>query len=125
MTIFVQYNCVMGENIDDKVIRLFKKIQKNENTATNEPPVKFFAGVNYVRLDEDSNGRPFKKEAILENASKFYYIVRVLKLKNRKYSLYNYNVPHEKIVEFISLFDKNELSGTIIEIDKYKPYEPA
>jgi len=110
----------MSEDINDKVISLFKKAQNNQKSKKNEPPVKFFAGVNYVRLDEDTNGHPFRKELLLENAARFSYIVRVLKPKNGKYSLYNYNVPHEKIVEFISLFDKNELSGTIIEIDKYK-----
>lgn len=117
----VQYNKFMSEDINDKVISLFKKAHRNEQITMNEPPVKFFAGVNYVRLDEDSNGHPFQKDHLLENACRFSYIVRVLKPKNGKYSLYNYNVPHEKIVKFISLFEKNELGGTIIEIDKYKP----
>ncbi len=115
----------MNENINDKVINIFKKANKREEIQKNEPPIKFFAGVNYVRIDEDLNGYSFKKELLLENASKFSYIVRVLRLKNGKYSLYNYSVPFDKIVEFISLFDKNELNGTIIEIDKYTPNELA
>ena len=115
----------MSENINDKVIDIFKKAHKEAENKTNEPPIKFFAGVNYVRIDEDLNGHPFKKENLLENASKFSYIVRVLRQKNGKHSLYNYSVPFDKIVEFISLFDKNELNGTIIEIDKYTPNELA
>ena len=115
----------MSENINDKVIDIFKKAHKEEKIKSNEPPIKFFAGVNYVRIDEDLNGYPFKKETLLENASKFSYIVRVLRPKNGKHSLYNYSVPFDKIVEFISLFDKNELNGTIIEIDKYTPNELA
>lgn len=114
----------MSDNINEKVINIFKKAQK-ESGEPVEPPIKFFAGVNYVRIDEDLNGYPFKKLALLENAAKFSYIVRVLRLKNGKHSLYNYNVPYDKIVEFISMFDKNELSGTIIEIDKYIPNELA
>lgn len=115
-------------NINEKVINIFKNAQTPQEKSTNsekELPIKFFAGVNYVRIDQDLNGRPFKKEILIDNASKFSYIVRVLKLKNGKNSLYNYNVPYDKIVEFISLFDKNELSGTIIEIDKYTPNELA
>lgn len=115
----------MSDDINNKVINIFKNAGKNVSNTLNEPPVKFFAGVNYVRLDEDSNGHPFVKDFLIENAARFSYIVRVLKLKNGKHSLYNYNVPYEKIVEFISLFEKNELSGTIIEIDKYKPNELA
>ena len=115
----------MSENINDKVIDIFKKAHKKNQEQTNEPPIKYFAGVNYVRIDEDMNGYPFKKEVLIENAAKFSYIVRVLRLKNGKHSLYNYSVPFDKIVEFISLFDKNELNGTIIEIDKYKPNELA
>jgi len=116
----------MSENINDKVIDIFRKANKPiAGIQTNEPPVKFFAGVNYVRLDEDSNGHPFKKDILLENAAKFSYIVRVLRPKNGKFSLYNYSVPFDKIIEFISLFDKNELNGTIIEIDKYQPDELA
>jgi len=115
----------MSENINDKVIDIFKRAHKEEKSKSNEPSIKFFAGVNYVRIDEDLNGHPFKKETLLENASKFSYIVRVLRPKNGKQALYNYSVPFDKIVEFISLFDKNELNGTIIEIDKYTPNELA
>ncbi|MBQ2871902.1 hypothetical protein IJE86_09380 [bacterium] len=117
-----------NNNINEKVINIFKNAQSvkgEQNIEKEEPPIKFFAGVNYVRIDEDFNGHPFNKELLIESAAKFAYIVRVLKLKNGKHSLYNYNVPYDKIVEFISLFDKNELSGTIIEIDKYKPNELA
>ena len=115
----------MNENINDKVINIFKKANEAKNIEINEPPIKFFAGVNYVRIDEDLNGHPFKKDILLENAAKFSYIVRVLRPKNGKHSLYNYSVPFDKIVDFISLFEKNKLNGTIIEIDKYIPNELA
>ena len=121
----------MDEKTSEKVIKLFKnghtERQSDSNTGNEKqnPAIKFFAGVNYVRLDEDVNGYPFNKEKLLENAEKFSYIVRVLKPKNGKTALYNYNVPYDKIVSFISMFDRNELTGTIIDIDKYKPHELA
>ena len=51
----------MSENINDKVIDIFKRAHKEEKSKSNEPSIKFFAGVNYVRIDEDLNGHPFKK----------------------------------------------------------------
>ncbi len=115
----------MDEKINEKVINIFKAAKVEKTLQENSPAIKFFAGVSYVRLDEDVNGYDFNKKNLIENAEKFSYIVRVIRPKNKKYSLYNYNVPYDKLVEFISLFDKNELNGTIIDIDKYKPNEPA
>ena len=112
------------DNISDKVINIFKAknagFEKSENTN-----IKFFAGVDYVRMDEDVNGHAFNKDNLIKQAEKFSYIVRVLKPKNGKQSLYNYNVPYDKLVKFISMFQTNELSGTIIEIDKFIPNELA
>ncbi len=125
------YNVNMSD-INEKVINIFKtqnNKQKNtdaqETEAKKQPEIKYFAGVSYVRLDEDVNGHPFNKEKLIERSEKFSYIVRVVKPKNGKYALYNYSVPYDKIIDFISMFSTNELSGTIIEIDKYKPNELA
>lgn len=118
-------------DINEKVINIFKAHNKDAETKKSTPErkethkIKSFAGVSYVRLDEDINGLPFNREKLLEGSKHYSYIVRVLKPKNGKHSLYNYNVPYDKLVEFISMFASNELSGTIIEIDKYKPNEPA
>jgi hypothetical protein len=112
------------DNINDKVINIFKA--KNAGVEETESSnIKFFAGVDYVRIDEDVNGHQFNKENLLKQAEKYSYIVRVLKPKNGKQSLYNYNVPYDKLVKFISMFQTNELSGIIIEIDKYTQNELA
>ena len=115
----------MDEKINQKVINIFKNAQKKDTPHNNSHPVKFYAGVSYVRLDEDVNGYPFNKNNLIENAEKFAYIVRVIRHRNGKPSLYNYNVPYEKIISFISMFANGELSGTIIDIDKYKPNDLA
>ena len=123
---------LMDKKTNEKVINLFQggsADKKSELSVSSgekyTPAVKFFAGVNYVRLDEDVNGYPFNKAKLLENAENFSYIVRVLRPKNGKTSIYNYNVPYDKIVNFISMFANNELTGTIIDIDKYKPNDLA
>ncbi len=115
----------MDKQTNEKVINIFKNADNTQQAQNDTPAIKFFAGVNYVRLDEDANGHPFNKKNLIENAKNISYIVRVLKQKNKKHSLYNYNVPYDKLVEFISMFEKNELSGTIIDIDKYIPNELA
>ena len=39
--------------------------------------------------------------------------------------LYNYDVPNDELFKFIKSFEENTLDGTIIEIDKYFPENPA
>ena len=41
--------------------------------------------------------------------------------KNGSPSLYSYNVPNDKLLDFLLMFRNNELNGTIIEIDKFLP----
>lgn len=116
----------MDKQTNEKVINIFRNAENSKQQAQQDSPaIKFFAGVNYVRLDEDANGYPFNKKTLIENAESISYIIRVLKPKNGGHSLYNYNVPYDKLVEFISMFEKNELSGTIIDVDKYVPNELA
>lgn len=114
----------MTDKINEKVIDIFNNRNKPHASDT-EPKVKEYLGIKYVRLDEDANGHPFKKEKLLEYAENCSYIVRVLKKKDDKYSLYNYHVPNSRIIKFINLFANNELSGVIIEIDKCASNELA
>ena len=114
----------MTENINDKVIDIFNK-HKTQSLEDCDEKVKFFKGFNYVRLDKDLNGKLFKEDHLIEYATKCQYIVRVMREKDSHVSLYNYKVPHNKIIEFISKFANNELNGKIIEIDKYIPEDLA
>ena len=110
----------MSNEINEKVINLFSKHIKNK-TAKSKEKIKEFAGFSYVRLDSDVNGYPFKEENLLSYAKDCHYIVKVMRERNGKMSLYNYNVPSEKLLDFLLMFRNNELDGTVIEIDKFLP----
>lgn len=114
----------MSEKINDKVINIFNKHIKNKPTSPDER-VKTFAGFSYVRLDEDANGYKFKAENLLEYAKECHYIVKVMREHNKNMSLYSYNVPNDKLLDFLLKFRNNELNGTIIEIDKFLPKDLA
>ncbi len=114
----------MSEKINEKVISIFNKHRKNEQTPT-EVKVKHFAGFNYVKLDADVNGHQFKQENLLEYAENCHYMVKVMRKLNKKVYLYNYNVPSAKLLDFMLMFRNKELDGTIIEIDKFIPQDLA
>ena len=110
----------MSEEISKKVINIFSKHIKYKPVDTKEK-VKTFAGFSYVRMDKDVNGYPFKEEKLLDYAKECHYIVKVMRDKNGSPSLYSYNVPNDKLLDFLLKFRNNELNGTIIEIDKFLP----
>lgn len=113
----------MTDKINEKVIDIFNKSKTKNGEA--EEKIKLFLGYSYVRLDKDLNGKLFNETHLLEYASKCQYIVRVMRKKDNHISLYNYRIPNDKIIEFISKFTNNQLNGTIIEIDKYRPEDLA
>lgn len=110
----------MSDKINEKVINLFSKHIENKPTK-NSDKIKHFAGFNYVRMDKDVNGYPFKEKKLLDYAKECHYIVKVMREKNGSPSLYSYNVPSEKLLDFLLMFRNNELNGSIIEIDKFLP----
>lgn len=112
----------MTDKINKKVIDIFNKNKTKSGESEN---IKLFQGYSYVRLDKDLNGKLFNESHLLEYASKCQYIVRVMREKDNHVSLYNYKIPHNKVIEFISKFANNQLNGTIIEIDKYRPEDLA
>lgn len=114
----------MTDKINEKVINIFNK-HNNKTADVGEERVKFFQGFNYVRLDKDANGKLFNEDHLLEYAAKCEYIVRVMREKDNHVALYNYKVPHDRIIEFISKFANNQLNGKIIEIEKYRPEDLA
>ena len=109
----------MIDDINDKVVNLFSRHNKEDDN------IKFFAGFEYVRYDKDLNGNPFVEQNLLDYANSCHYIVRIMKERGKNISLYNYDVPSEKLYEFLKKFYKNELQGTIIEIEKYIPEDLA
>ncbi len=118
------FNNNMSEEISEKVINIFNKHIKNKQTNPDEK-VKSFLGFSYVRLDEDVNGYPFKKSNLEDYAKDCHYIVKVMREKDKRVCLYSYNVPNDKLLDFLLMFRNNKLNGTIIEIDKFLPKDLA
>ena len=114
----------MSDEINKKVINIFSKHIKNKPEKSSEK-VKTFAGFSYVRMDKDVNGYPFKEENLLEYAKECHYIVKVMREKDKKVCLYSYNVPNDKLLDFLMMFRNDTLNGTIIEIDKFLPKDLA
>ena len=117
-------NISMSEEISEKVINIFNKHIKNKQTNPDEK-VKSFLGFSYVRMDEDVNGYPFKKSKLEDYAKECHYIVKVMREKDKKVCLYSYNVPNDKLLDFLLMFRNDTLNGTIIEIDKFLPKDLA
>lgn len=114
----------MSDEINKKVIDIFSKHNSNISQGTKEK-VKYYAGFSYVRIDKDHNGNKFNPEHLLKYAEKCHYIVRVMREYKGETVLYNYDVPNNGLFKFMKSFEENTLDGTIIEIDKYFPDNPA
>lgn len=110
----------MDDKIDQKVVNIFSKHNKNQPSEHAER-VKFFAGFEYVRLDRDDNGKKFNMEHLEKYAQECHYIVRVARSFDGKTCLYNYDVANTDLFKFIKAFENNTLNGMIVEIDKYFP----
>lgn len=114
----------MRDEINKKVIDIFSKHNSNISQGTKEK-VKYYAGFSYVRIDKDHNGNKFNPEHLLKYAEKCHYIVRVMREYKGETVLYNYDVLNSELFKFMKSFEENTLDGTIIEIDKYFPDNPA
>ena len=95
---------------DKKIVNIFDKKNKSD-----------FEGFEYVKLNRDSNGMKFTEEQLLEYAKSCHYIVRVMRTVNKEVCLYNFNVPSDRLSEFIKSFDNNKLKGEIIEVERFIP----
>ena len=115
----------MSDEINKKVIDIFSNHNNKTNRQEHKEKVKYFAGFSYVKLDKDSNGKKFSKEHLLKYAQACHYIVRVMRNIDNETFLYNYDVSNDELFKFIKSFEENTLNGTIIEIDKYFPENPA
>ena len=62
---------------------------------------------------------------LIEYSKSCSYIIRVMKEHNGETVLFNYNVPGENFMDFISKVQSKHIQGTIIEIDKYFPEDLA
>ena len=111
----------MTDNIDDKVINLFKKSSDIEDNKEQ----RFFKGFQYVKLTKDDNGNYFKEDSLREYAQKTYYIVSVMKNNGLSAAIYKYKVPYNSLLDFLIFFKNDSSCGEIIDIERYIPEDLA
>ncbi len=111
----------MTDNIDDKVINLFKKSSDIEDNKEQ----RFFKGFQYVKLTKDDNGNYFKEDSLREYAQKTYYIVSVMRNNGLSAAIYKYKVPYNSLLDFLIFFKNDSSCGEIIDIERYIPEDLA
>ena len=104
----------MSDEINEKVINIFSKHIKNKPANTPEK-VKTFAGFSYVRMDKDANGYAFKEDGWGEQL-----ISGSSQANGNTVTINGGNIFRGKLGGLL-MFRNNELSGSIIEIDKFLP----
>lgn len=115
----------MPDKIREKVINIFTRHKKQQPNADDEKVIRSEDGYYYVCVKKDDNGRYFDEKHLLERAVTSHYIVRVLVTDFDHPHIYNYKVPGEKILDFLTPYINGEKAGTIIEINIYYPEELA
>lgn len=111
----------MSDKKSENIVKFSAKTRKSvEKTDT-----KNFCGFDYVKMEKDLNGTPFIKESLLEYAGACRYMVRVMREKDGKISLYNYYVSQDKLSDFLSKLEKGEFDGRLVEVEKYIPEDLA
>jgi len=114
----------MTDELNKKVIDLFSankktKLRNNSEVCKNE------AGYFYISIDADENGRHLDEEILLQRASEFHYIVKVMVKKSTKTCINNFKIPGDELLNFIKMHTDGKAEGQIIEIDKFFPEEWA
>ena len=83
--------------------------------------VKDFNGFDYVETDKDLNGKSFTKSTLLGYAKECSYVVRLMREKNKKIYLYDYEVPQDRLCEFLKGVETGEIDGILIEVERFIP----
>jgi len=117
------FNIYMDNFDNIKVVNINKS--GKVNSSKNKAEIKNFNGFDYMKSDKDLNGVPFIKENLIEYSEGCKYMVRVMREKNNKVYLYNYNIPQDALANFLIKFEIGEYDGKIIEVEKYIPEELA
>ena len=114
----------MTDKIHEKVVDLFTRHKKQLPITDDEKVIRNEDGFFYVCIKNDENGIPFDKERVLSKVSGIHYIIKVL-VASEPSHMYNYQVPADRILEFLTPYINNEKDGEIIEIDRYYPHDLA
>lgn len=116
----------MTDHINKKVISIFAKHKKQLPMDDDEKVIKNEDGFYYVCVKKDENGKHFDENKLLESANDCHYIVKIMVSNATNYPfIYNFKVPGDKILSFLTSYSNNEKEGKIIEIDKYYPGDIA
>ena len=115
----------MTKKINQKVINMFDRLNNQEPIEDDLKVVDFEDEIYCICLTKDDNGKFFDKSVVLNSAMKVYYIVRLIVDSEPHPVLYNYQVPAEKLIEFICRLNSGEIHGKLVEIEKYYPKDLA
>ena len=102
-----------------KVVKLF-----GNKKAPNEIK-KDESGIYFVRAEKDENGNFFNSQHLTNFADDTDYLIRVMKIENKKTCVYTYKVSGDILVSFISAYSDKDENERIIEIIKCQPHTLA
>lgn len=116
----------MPDKINEKIVNIFARHKKQlPCSCDDEKVIRNDEGYYYVCIKKDENGHNFDKERIIDRINTYNYIVKVMDTESEHPHIYSYKVPGNKIIEFLLPYANQEKNGTVIEIEKYHPIEPA
>jgi len=115
----------MTKKINEKIISIFSRHKKQLPIGDDEKVIRNEDGFYYICIKKDENGRYFDAEKVLSHTDSCQYIVKVMITTTEHPYIYNYKVPGDRILEFLTPYIHGEKEGRVIEIDKYYPHELA
>jgi len=98
-----------------KVVKLFG------NKKTSNDIKKDDSGIYFVRAEKDENGNFFNSQHLTSFADDTDYLIRVMKIENKKTCVYTYKISGNMLVSFISAYSDTDENERIIEITKCQP----
>ncbi len=102
-----------------KVVKIFGNKKITSDIKKDE------SGIYFVRAEKDENGNFFNAQHLIAFADDTDYLIRVMKIENKKTCVYTYKISGEILISFLSNYsDKNE-NEKIIEIIKCQPQNLA
>ena len=104
----------------------FKKVVKIfGNKKTSNDIKKNDSGIYFVRAEKDENGHSFNSQHLTSFLNDTDYLIRVMKIEDKKTCVYTYKVSGDILVSFISGYSAKNENERIIEITKCQPQNLA
>jgi hypothetical protein len=115
----------MTDDISQKVINIFSKHKNDKSFDEDEKVIKCEDGVFCICVKNDKHGNAFDEEDLIEMANECQYIIKIMVNYSKTPYIYNYKVPGDKLMKFLSDYITHKKEGKIIEIEKYIPTDLA